>query len=95
MYDEAQQADFFSSFGERQYNSKQKDLCRNKFATSKCYFNDSRICLFLHFYYKIILKLTSSIFDNSILRIFKNMLRYQESTLEKKTYKAISKKYRS
>lgn len=28
MYDEAQQADFFSSFGERQRNSKQKDLCR-------------------------------------------------------------------
>lgn len=28
MYDEAQQAIFFSSFGERQRNSKQKDLCR-------------------------------------------------------------------
>lgn len=27
MYDEAQQADFFfSSFGDRQYNSKQKDI---------------------------------------------------------------------
>jgi len=60
MYDEAQQADFFSSFGERQCDSKQKDLCRNKFAASKCCFNDNRIYIFPHFYYKIILKLTNN-----------------------------------